>query len=216
MSISRAKGLKWLSINSMMHISSWEGSWNDWSRNSPHFMEPDSSLLHITSTCHLSLSWARSIQSVSPHPTYSRSILIKRLLLNRLWARKVEWTDFEQSASVCWLVLFSAGTQNSILRHTITVTQSLLLNIMQTTSMPHEIHTVYTPRRSGLWLETFTILLMKIQALWKVAANRPGVIVPTVTLRLSWLRFFRAFPSVVRQMPSYNSQRRGTAPTLLN
>jgi len=39
-------------------------------------------------------------------------------------------------------------------------------------------------------------------------------IVPTGTLRLPWLRFFRAFSSVVRQMPGYNSQRRGTARTL--
>jgi hypothetical protein len=39
-------------------------------------------------------------------------------------------------------------------------------------------------------------------------------IVPAGTLRLPWLRYFRAFSSVVRQMPGYNSQRRGTAPTL--
>ena len=32
--------------------------------------------------------------------------------------------------------------------------------------------------------------------------------------RLPWLRFFRASSSVVRQMPGYNSQRRGTARTL--
>jgi hypothetical protein len=38
--------------------------------------------------------------------------------------------------------------------------------------------------------------------------------VPSGTLRLPWLRFFRAFSSVVRQMPVYNSQRRGTARTL--
>jgi len=31
-------------------------------------------------------------------------------------------------------------------------------------------------------------------------------IVPTGTLRLPGLRFFRAFSSVVRQMPGYNSQ----------
>jgi hypothetical protein len=37
---------------------------------------------------------------------------------------------------------------------------------------------------------------------------------PTGTLRLPWLRFFRAFSSVVRQMPGYNSQRRDTASTL--
>jgi hypothetical protein len=33
-------------------------------------------------------------------------------------------------------------------------------------------------------------------------------------VRLPWLRFFRAFSSVVRQMPGYNSPRRGTARTL--
>jgi len=33
-------------------------------------------------------------------------------------------------------------------------------------------------------------------------------------VRLPWLRFFRAFCSVVRQMPGYNSPTRGTARTL--
>ena len=37
---------------------------------------------------------------------------------------------------------------------------------------------------------------------------------PAGTLRLPWLTFFRAFSSVVRQMPGYNPQRRGTASTL--
>jgi hypothetical protein len=36
------------------------------------------------------------------------------------------------------------------------------------------------------------------------------------SLRLPCLRFFRAFPSVVRQMPRYNYQRLGTAYTLPN
>jgi hypothetical protein len=40
-------------------------------------------------------------------------------------------------------------------------------------------------------------------------------IVPAGTLRLPWLRFIRAFSSVVRQMPGYSSQRRGTVRTLL-
>jgi len=38
--------------------------------------------------------------------------------------------------------------------------------------------------------------------------------VPTGTLRPPWLRVFHAFSSVIRQMPGYNSQRRGTAHTL--
>jgi len=36
-------------------------------------------------------------------------------------------------------------------------------------------------------------------------------IMPAGTLQLPWLRFFRAFSSVVRQMPGYNPQRWGTA-----
>jgi hypothetical protein len=36
------------------------------------------------------------------------------------------------------------------------------------------------------------------------------------TLRLPWLRFFRAFTSVVRQMPGFNWQRWATARTLPN
>jgi hypothetical protein len=39
-------------------------------------------------------------------------------------------------------------------------------------------------------------------------------IVLTGTLQLPWLRFSRAFCSVVRKMPWYNPQRRGTARTL--
>ena len=39
---------------------------------------------------------------------------------------------------------------------------------------------------------------------------------PTGILRPPWLRFFRAFSSVVRQIPGYNPQRRGTARTLPN
>ena len=39
-------------------------------------------------------------------------------------------------------------------------------------------------------------------------------IVPACTLRLPWLRFLRTFSSVVRQMPGYNQQRRGTARNL--
>jgi len=41
-------------------------------------------------------------------------------------------------------------------------------------------------------------------------------IVPTGILQLLWLRFFRAFSWVVRQMPGYTSQRQGTVCTLPN
>ena len=39
---------------------------------------------------------------------------------------------------------------------------------------------------------------------------------PTGILRLPWLRFFRAFSSVVRQMPWYTSQRGGAVRSLPN
>ena len=41
-------------------------------------------------------------------------------------------------------------------------------------------------------------------------------IVPTDTLLLPWLRFFRVFSSVVKQMPGWNPQIWGSACTLLN
>ena len=40
------------------------------------------------------------------------------------------------------------------------------------------------------------------------------VVVPTGILQLPWLSFFRAFFSLVKQMPGYNSQRWGMASTL--
>ena len=46
--------------------------------------------------------------------------------------------------------------------------------------------------------------------------SKSASIVPTGTLRLPWLRCSRAFSSVARQMPGYNSQRRSTARTLPN
>ena len=45
---------------------------------------------------------------------------------------------------------------------------------------------------------------------WKMKENNKE------KTRLPWLRFFRAFSSDVRQMPGYNSSRRGTVRTLPN
>jgi len=39
---------------------------------------------------------------------------------------------------------------------------------------------------------------------------------PTGILQLPWLRFFHAFSSVIRYMPGYTSQRRGTVRTVPN
>jgi hypothetical protein len=45
-------------------------------KNSPHFYGTRSFFTVLTSACHLSLSWANSIQSPQPPPTSSRSIYI--------------------------------------------------------------------------------------------------------------------------------------------
>ena len=51
---------------------------------------------------------------------------------------------------------------------------------------------------------------------WEPYSSLAGLflIVPTGTLLLPWLRLFRAFSSVVTQMPGHNSQRQGTARTI--
>ena len=52
------------------------------------------------------------------------------------------------------------------------------------------------------------LLLCMLCSVYSVFIMRTG------TLRLPWMRFFRAFSSLVRQMSGYNSQRRGRARTL--
>jgi len=53
--------------------------------------------------------------------------------------------------------------------------------------------------------------ILFLYMLWSVYSVS---IVPTDTLRLTWMKFSRTFSSFVRQMPWYNSKRRGTARTL--
>jgi hypothetical protein len=65
-----------------------------------------------------------------------------------------------------------------------------------------------------VWFCKLCIFLYIYLSYCYICSVRSVLIVPTGTLRLPWMRFFRAFPSVVRQMPRYNSQRRGTARTL--
>ena len=61
---------------SMEQSPSWEANRFFGQSNSPHFMEPLRFITAFTSACHLSLSWARSIQSMPPHPISWSSILI--------------------------------------------------------------------------------------------------------------------------------------------
>jgi hypothetical protein len=61
---------------SMQQSPSWEANWFSASQETPHIL-----FTAFTSARHLSLSWARSIQSIPPHPTSWRSILILSSLL---------------------------------------------------------------------------------------------------------------------------------------
>jgi hypothetical protein len=62
--------------NSMEHSPSWEATGPQSVKKLPHSMEPKGSLSHSLSAYHLSLSWAWVIQSLPPHPTSLRFILM--------------------------------------------------------------------------------------------------------------------------------------------
>jgi len=62
-----------------------------------------------------------------------------------------------------------------------------------------------------MWLVVPDIVMYAVLLLCMLCSVYSVFIIPAGTLRLPWLRFFRAFSSVVSQMPGYNSQRKGTA-----
>ena len=68
--------LTYLLTYSMEQSPSWESNSSSASHEFPEFCGIQNFTTTFTSARHLSLSWARSIQSTIPHPTASRSILI--------------------------------------------------------------------------------------------------------------------------------------------
>jgi hypothetical protein len=60
----------------MEQSSSWEVNQFADSQEIPRIVWDPKFITAFTSACHLSLSWARLIQSIPPHPTSWRSILI--------------------------------------------------------------------------------------------------------------------------------------------
>ena len=65
--------LTYLPTYSMEQSPSWEANWFSANQESPHILWNPKVHYHIISACHLSLSWARSVQSIPPHPTSWRS-----------------------------------------------------------------------------------------------------------------------------------------------
>ena len=60
----------------MLQGPSWEANWFAASQEIPRILRNPNVITALTSVCHLSLSWANPIQSLYPHPTYWRYILI--------------------------------------------------------------------------------------------------------------------------------------------
>ena len=60
----------------MVQCPSWESNWFAASQDIPAFHGTRKFITALTSVRHLSLSWASPIQSIYPHPTSRRSILI--------------------------------------------------------------------------------------------------------------------------------------------
>ena len=65
----------------MVQSPSWEANWFPASQEIPTFHGTWKFITALTSVRHLSLSWASPIQSIYPHPTSWRSILILFTLL---------------------------------------------------------------------------------------------------------------------------------------
>ena len=61
---------------SMVHSPSWEANWFAASQEIPRFHETRRFITALTNVRHLFLSWARPIQSIYPHPTSWRSLII--------------------------------------------------------------------------------------------------------------------------------------------
>ena len=68
--------LTYLLTNSMQHSPSWEATGFQLVKKFPAFYENRRFITAVTNTRHLSLSWASSIQSITPHSISLRSILI--------------------------------------------------------------------------------------------------------------------------------------------
>ena len=60
----------------LIHCPSWEANWFQLVKKFPAFYGTRRFITTLTSLCHPSLSWASPIQSIYPHPTSWKSILI--------------------------------------------------------------------------------------------------------------------------------------------
>ena len=68
--------LAYLLTYSMVQSPSWEANWFEVVKKFPPFHGTRKFIIALTSVRHLSLSWASPIQSIYPHPTSWRSIII--------------------------------------------------------------------------------------------------------------------------------------------
>jgi hypothetical protein len=87
--------------------------------------------------------------------------------------------------------------------------------ISQITSTRQLRSSTYSCQLTALWSTQFlSTAQYNVTSAELCKLHTAYFVVPAGTLRLPWFGVIRAFSSVVRQMPGYNSQRRGTDRTL--
>jgi len=83
-----------------------------------------------------------------------------------------------------------------------------------TTTLPHKQTSKHIWKKKDVSIPSFSLFPFCLLLSLLFCSVYSVFVLPTGTLRLPWLRFYPAFSSVLRQMPGYNSQRRGTGRTL--
>ena len=141
----------------------------------------------------------------------SKILAILKSTVNQLWSRNFEvWNSVAHWLSQFLYMEAKFGALEKKDKETTGVSAD------EVSSEEHPVHTFWPQkewRKFGRsesrtsWRETkkMQILLLCLCFL---------TVIHVLFCSLPWLRFFRAFPSAVRQMPGHTSQRRGTARTL--
>jgi hypothetical protein len=172
---------------------------------SQHFMEPEGFNTEFTRVLHLSLSWARPIQSTSPHHTSTRSILILSLHYPIfIFMDVVMWEHCTLDCEILYVAKFTNVTPLSLL-------------IWRKRSFPlYKLLTFQLP----IHIPTFRLFIQRICPSLKLICmfhNRlifyRGVVGPMLNPQTWAPRLFAAAYSKYFQLPSIAAIWGGQRPT---